>query len=330
MNQKPILKELRWGVIGCGDVCEIKSAPAMNKIEHSQLIGVMRRDEAKIKDYAKRHQVPKWYTNADQLINDPDINSVYIATPPHLHKLYAQAAARAGKPVYVEKPMALSYRECQDMIQICEENAVSLFVAYYRRSLPHFLQVKQWLEDGLIGNVRSVQIELFQSIKPAVFKQVQKEWRVQPEIAGGGYFFDLASHQLDFLDYLFGPIIRAGGMKKNQAGLYPAEDIVTASFVFENGVMGSGQWCFTVAENAQKELTTIRGTEGYLQFHFFTGTTIQIQSNRLNQRVSFELPVHIQQPLIQSIVDELRGVGSCPSSGTTAARTNWVIEQILK
>ena len=324
------LNQVNWGVIGCGNVCERKSAPAMNKIPHSKLVAVMRRNETKVKDYANRHQVPKWYTDASDLIQDPDVNAIYIATPPHLHKKYTLEAAAMGKPVYVEKPMARTYQECLDMIEACEEAKVPLFVAYYRRRLPHLQQVKSWIDRGLIGVIRSVSIELFQSPKPTVVDASQSNWRVQPEFSGGGYFFDLASHQLDYLDYLFGPISKATGLIRNQANLYEAEDVVSATFEFETGIMGSGMWCFTVSEKAQKEEMVIRGSKGWIRFHAFSSSQIQIESDQLIETLDFEMPFHIQQPLIETIVQELLGVGTCPSHGDAAARTNWVMDQITK
>ena len=111
--------EVRWGVLGVGKVCELKSAPAMNTIPNSRLVAVMRRDEEKAKDYAARHGVPKWYHHAMDLIQDPEVNTVYIATPPQAHLELTQLAAAAGKPVYVEKPMARTLAECKQMIQVC-------------------------------------------------------------------------------------------------------------------------------------------------------------------------------------------------------------------
>ena len=105
-------KEIAWGIIGVGDVCEIKSGPAFNSIEGSKLVAVMRRNAALAQDYAQRHSVPKWYDDADALINDPEINAIYIATPPDTHQFYTLKAAKAHKIVYVEKPMARNYKEC--------------------------------------------------------------------------------------------------------------------------------------------------------------------------------------------------------------------------
>lgn len=230
--------EVRWGILGVGDVCEVKSAPAMNVVDGSRLVAVMRRNEKLAEDYARRHGVPKWYGDADALINDPDINAVYIATPPNAHKDLTLRVAAAGKPVYVEKPMARSYKECQAMITACHEAGVPLNVAYYRRALPHFVKLRALIESGAIGEVRYARIELNQQLPSP--EDPDDNWRVDPEIAGGGLFYDLASHQLDLLDWLLGPIEAASGFAGNQAGQYAAEDIVSAAFRFASGAQGSG------------------------------------------------------------------------------------------
>src|SRR5258706_8040368 len=213
------LAEINWGIIGAGDVCEVKSAPAMNKIAGSKLVAVMRRNGDKARDFAQRHGVPKWYDDADRLINDPEVNAVYIATPPDSHEFYTLRAAKAGKPVYVEKPMARTHRECLSMIDGCQKAKVPLFTAYYRRMLPNFLKVKSLLAEGVIGKVRYVSVVLNKTLHPDIVGASKSagNWRIFPEIAGGGYFFDLACHQLDILDFLFGPILDANGYSVNQA-----------------------------------------------------------------------------------------------------------------
>jgi predicted dehydrogenase len=323
-----MLKEIRWGIIGVGDVCEVKSAPALNLIKGSKLVAVMRRDADKAKDYALRHGVPTWYTDADALINDPSVNAIYIATPPATHAFYTLKAANAGKPVYVEKPMARTHDECLTMIKACETAQIHLFTAYYRRLLPNILKVKSLLESGIIGDVRYVHILLNKTIEPDILAKIvtADNWRVQPDIAGGGYFFDLAAHQLDIMDYLFGPIQAAHGFSTNQAGLYAAEDIVVGAFSFANGIVGTGNWCFTTAKVADKEVTTIVGSKGQISFPFFGDNSVTLEIDGKNKEVmSFDMPKHIQQPLIQTIVDELLGKGHCPSTGVSGARTNWVM-----
>ena len=147
-------EKVRWGIIGCGDVTEVKSGPAFQKVNNSELVAVMRRTGELAKDYAKRHHIAKWYDNAEELINDPDVDAVYIATPPGSHKEYAIKVAKAGKPIYVEKPMALNITECQEMITACKDAGVPLYVAYYRRAQPRFLKIKELLENNAIGDVR--------------------------------------------------------------------------------------------------------------------------------------------------------------------------------
>lgn len=323
--------EVRWGVVGVGKVCELKSAPAMNTIAHSRLVAVMRRDSEKAKDYATRHGVPKWYTSATDLIHDPEVNAIYIATPPHVHLELTQLAAAAGKPVYVEKPMARTLAECLQMIQACEQASVPLFVAYYRRKLPHFLKIKELLDQGEIGSIRTVHINLKQVLTPNLVSSSEENWRVIPEIAGGGYFFDLASHQLDLLDFFFGKITHAKGFSTNQAKAYPAEDLVTGTFAFENGVLGTGNWCFTTSNASEIDEIVIDGSKGQLHFATFgEGAFTLLRPNQNPLHFHLELPHHIQRPLIQSIVEELLGQGSCPSTGITAARTNWVMEELIK
>ncbi len=325
------LGTIKWGIIGVGDVCEKKSAPAMQKIPNSTIAAVMRRDGEKARDYAARHQIDTWYEDADQLIQDPNVNAVYIATPPYARLNYVQKAAEAGMPIYVEKPMARTHEECLQMIEACKQAQVPLFVAYYRRMLPNFLKVKSWLLEGAIGEIRHVQVTMRQPIHPDVVANSQDNWRVDPKISGGGYFYDLASHQLDLLDFLLGPIGLVKGLAKNQAGLYPAEDIVTGVFTFENGIIGTGSWCFTSANTSKVDQTVIIGSEGQISFPTFEGTYIELKTDRYGQqKLNFEMPEHIQHPLIERVVESILGRGDCPSTGESAARTNWVMEEMTK
>jgi predicted dehydrogenase len=324
-----IMGHIHWGIIGCGDVTEVKSGPAFQKIEGSDLVAVMRRNGEKAKDYALRHGVPKWYEDADQLIDDPEVNAVYVATPPSSHADYVMRVAEAGKPVYVEKPMALNYKECESMIQACEKAGVPLFVAYYRRCLPTFLKVKELVQSGAIGNVRFVTIKLYLPPEENEKYPENLHWHVLPNTSGGGRFVDLGSHQLDFLDYVFGPIISVKGQAANQAGLYPAEDIVCANFLFESETLGSGVWCFTVTGKDKMDRTEIIGSRGKIVYSSFEPTPVKAETDHNVEEYELPWPEHVQQPLIQTIVDELQGRGKCPSIGITAARTSRVIDEIL-
>ncbi len=323
------LDEVRWGMIGCGAVAENKSAPAFNKISHSRLVAVMRRDADKASDYASRHDVPAWYTDADALIEDPRVNAIYIATPPSTHAEYAIRALRAGKPVYVEKPMARNYAECLAMNQAAGETGMPLFVAYYRRSLPYFLKVKEWVDAGAIDNVLAAEIRLIQSPRPADFQANDLPWRVRPEIAGGGYFHDLACHTLDVLDFILGPIVAAHGVGENRGGLYAVEDTVSACFKFKNGALGSGLWSFVAAESCRTDTVQLFGTLGSIRFSTFAFTPIVVDAGKVSGEYLPPNPEHIQFHLIEAIVAELRGQGRSPSDGDSAARTSWVMDSII-
>ena len=321
------MKSVRWGIIGCGDVTEVKSGPALQKAQASELVAVMRRSGDLARDYAARHGVPKWYDDAQALIQDPDVNAVYIATPPSSHKAYTIQAAQAGKPVYVEKPMALNFAECQEMVDACRTAEVALFVAYYRRALQRFLKIKELVDSGAIGSVRFVDIAFYQPARPHYEDEENLPWRVLPQIAGGGIYVDLASHQLDFLDFVLGPVQMAQGFAASQVGEYPAEDIVSGSFVFESGVQGTGNWCFNAFEEIDR--TEIVGDKGRITYSTFDAQPVVLTTADGRNEFTSGYPDHIQQPLIQSVVDDLLGTGSCPSTGEGGARTTWVMDQML-
>lgn len=318
-----------WGIIGAGDVCEVKSVPAMYKHPDSVVKAVMRRNREKAMDFSRRHHIPYAYDNAEYILNDPEIDIVYVATPPSSHADYALKIARAGKAACIEKPMSDRYEDCIRMNEAFKSSGNPLFVAYYRRTLPNFLKVKEIVGSGILGDIRMVQIVMNKTISPSDLTESEINWRVDPEIAGGGYFYDLASHQLDFLDFLFGPVKKARGFSSNQAGLYKAEDIVIGSFEFENGIMGTGSWCFSTSGISRTDKTTIIGSKGQLEYVSFGDSLVRLETE--SEGVSefrFDLPVHIQENFVNSIITELLGKGKCPSTGISASRTNRVLEEM--
>lgn len=325
------MDQIKWGIIGCGNVTEVKSGPAFNKVENSSLVAVMRRDAEKAADYASRHQVPKWYDNADDLINDPEINAIYIATPPDAHEDLAIKAMLAGKPVYIEKPMARDAAECDRINAMSMKTGVPVFVAYYRRALDYFLKVKELIDQKVIGDVRFVDICLqWQPYDEEVGENPKPRWRVDPEISGGGHFNDLASHQFDFLEYVFGPVKYATGIARNQAGLYEADDIVMANFEFESGVLGKGSWCYTVNKEQREDQAQIIGSKGRITFSYFEKFDIKVETEAGTEVFNIPYPQHVQQPLINLIVKELRGEGKSPSNGSSGARSNLIMDWITK
>ncbi len=323
------LKKVRWGFIGCGEVTEKKSGPAFNMIPGSEVVAVMSRDEEKVKSYAKRHNIPRWYTDAQELIGDEDVNAIYIATPPSSHATFAIMAMKAGKPAYIEKPMAASYEDCARINRISKETGIPCFVAYYRRYLPYFQKVRQLVNDGEIGNVINVQIRFAQPPRNLDYNTKNLPWRVQPDIAGGGYFYDLAPHQLDLLQDMFGCILEAEGYTSNRGKLYEAEDTISACFKFDSGLPGSGSWCFVAHESAKEDRIEIIGDKGMICFSVFTYDPIALHTERGREEILPPNPPHVQLPLIQAVVEHLQGKAICTCDSVSATPTNWVMDRIL-
>ncbi|MGB2717874.1 MAG: Gfo/Idh/MocA family oxidoreductase [Vicinamibacterales bacterium] len=315
---------VRWGIIGCGDVTEVKSGPAFQKANGSMLAAVMRRDFAKAEDYARRHGVPSVHRHADDLISDPVVDAVYIATPPSSHCDLALRVAEARKPCLVEKPMALNHEECERMVAAFRGRGVPLWVAYYRRALPRFLLVRDLLRAGALGRLTSVHVEVAERLANGARAST---WRFDPTIAGAGLFFDLGSHSLDLVDFLAGPIGRVSGFAANTGGTYGAEDVTAASFLVERGVPGTGIWNFNA--DAPQDRIRFVGSEGHLVTPIFADTDVVLTRGEREDVHSVRNPAHVHQPLIQTIVDELLGRGRCESTGESGARTSWVMDQCL-
>jgi predicted dehydrogenase len=290
----------------------------------------MSRTEEKARSYAERHGIPHWYTDAQKLIDDPDVNAVYVATPPSSHATFAIMAMKAGKPVYVEKPLAASYDDCARVNLISEKTGVPCFVAYYRRYLPYFLRVKQIVEQGVIGKVINVQVRF--AVPPRELDYSHPEnlpWRLQPDIAGGGYFYDLAPHQLDLLQEMFGVIIEAKGICANRAQIYGAEDSVSAVFRFENGLPGSGSWCFVAHDSAREDSIQLIGDRGSVRFSVFDYAPIVLHTSEGRQEIVVPNPPFVQFPLIKNVVEHLQGLGVCTCTSVSATPVNWVLDRVL-
>jgi predicted dehydrogenase len=334
------MNQIRWGMIGCGDVAEAKSGPAFQKADGSALVAVMRRDRGKADDFARRHGVPRAYGDADALINDSEVDAVYIATPPSSHGQLALEVAAAGKPCLVEKPMATNHEECLRMIDAFRSAGRPLWVAYYRRALPRFLKVRELLREGAIGRVTSVHVYVSD---PLAVGEGAQAWRFNPEIAGAGLFLDLASHYFDIIDFLVGRITAVAGFAMNTGGSYAAEDVTAAAFQIGANLVGTGIWNFNAPESVDS--ITFTGSEGQLTTAVRADADVSVirgeqrapraaaarGTERTEQNTyRFRNPPHVHQPLIQTIVDELRGRGRCESTGESGARASWVMERCLE
>ena len=317
---------VKWGIIGCGDVCEMKNGPGLYKADHSGLVAVMRRDGAAAEDYAKRHNVARWYDDAQELIEDDEVNAIFVATPPSTHCEYALSVAAAGKPCVVEKPMACSAEECERMVDAFKEKGIPLFVQFYRRGLPRFLKLRELLRDESIGLLTSVHIVHYGGL---AMGEKAAGWRYDPEVGGSGQFFDLASHGMDILDFLVGPVTAVSGHAINTGGSYAAEDVTVMSFLIGGNVAGSGVWNFN-ADHGEEGIT-FTGSNGQIWCPVFGDVNVEIKmKDGTTRSIEAPNPQHVGQPLQETIVAELRGEGTCESTGESGLRTQRVLDACVK
>lgn len=307
------MSNINWGIIGCGDVTEKKSGPALQKVPNSKLIAVMRRNAEKAADYARRHNVGTWYDDAEQLMNNPEINSVYVATPPASHMDYTLAALKKGLNVYIEKPVTLNAAEAIKIANAVKQSKGKVSIAHYRRAQPMFLKVKELLDNKTIGDIRTVQIRMWQSSKPALITHLEDNWRINPALSGGGYFHDLSPHQLDLMLFFFGEPEYYNGRGLNQSGANACDDNVSGQLIFKNGVVVNGSWCFNVAEEESIDLCEIIGSEGSMSFPFFNAPhTIVLKIGSKKKLIKFEPLQHVQQPMIAKVVNYFNNEGPNP------------------
>jgi len=318
---------IRWGVIGCGNVTEIKSTPAYQKVEGFHVVAVMGRNEEKVKDYIARHNIDRYFLDVDSLINDTNIDAIYIATPPDSHKEYALKVAQAGKICCIEKPLAPTYQECVDINTAFSDKNIPLFVAYYRRCLPRFKQVKAWLENGNIGHIRHISWQLNQAANTLDLSN-RYQWRTDRDIAPGGYFDDLASHGLDLFSYLLGNIENVVGLSTNQQDLYTAKDAIVASWLHQSGITGSGSWNFGCSQAEDK--VVIFGSEGQIEFSVFADNVIKCLSADKNETLFIEHPENVQLYHAIAMKQHLNNEQQHPSTGETATHTGWVMSNIVQ
>ncbi len=311
-------KKIRWGTIGCGAVCEVKSAPALAAAAGSSLVAIMSRTPGRAEEYAARHDVPRWTTDVDEIILADGVDAVYIATPVSTHLDYALRVAAAGKPCYVEKPIARCADEARAMTTAFTQANQPLFVAYYRRALPRFVELKQQLTAGTIGNLR----EVHHALSRTSFPGGKLPWRLDAEHAGGGFFMDLGSHTLDLLDFLLGPLtLTSSRIERRDPRNYFVEDFIDLSFT-AGDITGRGVWNFT--DDTRRDELEFIGTTGRITMSCFGDDPLVIHRTGHNaEYIARPNPPHIQQPLIQTMVDELNGLAAspCPSTGDSALRT---------
>lgn len=342
MNQENVI---RWGVIGCGDVVETKNGPALYLADGSELVGIWNRTKSKAEEWTTRHGHGRVFDSMEELLACPEIDIVYVATTPNCHKDQAIAVAQAHKHCYLEKPIALSWEEAQEIRAAFEKSGTRCFVAHYRRGMPRYKEAKRLLDSGAIGKVRGVQVIRTQrQTAEEMLPEDQKPWRVRADISGGSHFYEGDAHMLDLVDYLMGPLAQFDLQVTNETGYYSAEDIVSLSGITEDRVVISGMWCYATYKAIDRFL--IFGDKGSLEFSYYNNEAplrletlpedpeAQIAHEGVmgGTRKEPEMVVRDIRPTVdpypglgqvQDIVDELRGVSGrfCASTLESALRT---------
>ena len=333
--------EVRWGVVGAGDVVERKSGLPLVTVPGSRWIALTRRNPEAARRIADRFGVTQVCLNAEDLIARPEINAVYVATPPSTHAEFAVKALEAGKAVYLEKPMARNADEAQFIVDAVDRTGGKLVVAHYRRAQPSFLKLKELLDGGSIGKVLFVRILLLQPADPSPASAAAIPWRLDPRVSGGGLFHDLSPHQLDLLCHWFGPVVRSSGYAANFAGrdfrnneregsqyhgALPPADYVSGRMEFQNGVQFEGTWCFCVdAPERAVEECVIYGSRGRLTFPFF-GRDVVLENGEGTKRLPFDPPLWVQEPMIHRTVQYFLGEGGNPSTAAEGLETMKIID----
>lgn len=303
-----------WGIIGVGDVTEVKANPVIFDAPGSRLVHVMRRDTDLARDYAERHGVPRWSSDAHDLLEDPDVTTVYVATPTSSHLEYTEAALAAGKDVLVEKPIAMDAGQAARMLQAAQDAGRRLWVAYYRRALPRFNAIRDAVASGEIGRVLGVQVSWQKS-------QLLEGWRWDPGLNRGGEFAETGCHTFDILDLMLGPASDARGQHSDDLHQ------VAASWT-QGEVPASGTWVFGADLDA--EYVDVIGERGTLRFSTFTpNAPATITDGSGVRSIEVTDPPHVHGPLVASIIDELQGRGQCLSTGESALRTARTMDAIL-
>lgn len=308
---------LNWIVIGIGDIATRRVIPAIQAELRSRLYGLVTRDPAKAAPFGVR----AWAT-LDEALTDPDVHAVYVGTPVFLHAPQTIQSLRAGKHVLCEKPMAMNEAEARTMLQAAElqaggESGKTFGVAYYRRTYPKVQRAKQLLAAGAIG--KPVLAELTNHMW---FDGTgSRSWLVDPAKAGGGPLFDIASHRIDVLNFLFGQPQRVTAQLSNVVHHYAVEDNATVMIEYSGGVRGivDVRWHSKVSRDECR----IRGTDGEMELSPLNGPELVYPGAREN------LPAlaNLHYPMLENFVDAVEGKAALLSSGASAFWTDWVTEQ---
>ena len=350
---------INWGIIGLGDVTAKKSGPAFYKCQGSKLAAVMRRTPGAALAWKNQHvpadlaQSITAYDNLDDFLLHPDLDAVYIATPPGAHKEAALRVAEAGLPCYIEKPVGRCAAETMDVVKAFEKRKIPLFTAYVSRAYERTQAIRQLLKDGVIGDrVTAINYRLRGTggARGMETNASNLPWRLVAEQSGGGLIMDVGCHVVDRIDYLFGPLIDVNGHADNRCSPSQAvEDYVqlsarigpvtsdgdtnTSPAIQSEGAVVECKWDFGNIDGLEPvDELIISGPKGKLRMAAMSPSLpVEVLNvgDDVVQTLTFVAPEHAAQPLVQMVTSELRGVGQAPSRGANAIRTSRILDTAL-
>jgi 1,5-anhydro-D-fructose reductase (1,5-anhydro-D-mannitol-forming) len=336
---------INWGIVGIGDVCQKKSGPAFYKCEGSDLAAVMRRTPGKAKEYAAK-QVPGGkcvgYEDIDEFLKHPGLDAVYVSTRPGTHLEICKKVAKAGKACYVEKPVGRCAEEAEEINKVFKDAGLKLYTAYISRAYDRTQKVRTLLSEGAIGDTISNVSYTLVGSGGARDMTGDLPWRLDAEQSGGGLIMDVGCHVLDRIDYICGPLTNIRGRAENKHSLLvPVEDFVHLTAEFGEGTWAALStakgatvectWDFASEEQTPFEELQIVGSKGSLKMAGFGDVKVYNEKGELQQELTFDMPEHTAQALIQTVTNDLRGMekSSILSYGDNAIRTQRVIDTAL-
>jgi predicted dehydrogenase len=320
------MKQVTWGLIGCGDIARKRVAAALRDTDRSALMAVSRRQTGLARAFAEEFGASKWYSTWAELVADPDLNAVYLATPVHLHAEQTIAAAAAGKHVLCEKPLALSVAECDRMIAACRANNVKLGVAYYRHFYPVINRIRKILQSDEIGKPVMAQINAFESFNPP--RDHPRHWLLRKDESGGGPMFDFGCHRIEVLLHLMGPISKVRGLTANVRFEREVEDTAAALFRFEAG--GCGTLAVTHSASEAQDTLDVFGAAGSVHVTVLNEGNLRVLTAHGERTEAHPPAENLHAPLIADFVEAVLNDREPAVTGEIGRAVALVEEQIYE
>ena len=320
------MRRLTWGLIGTGDIVNKRVGPALRDLDSCHLHAVARSRSDLAESSARELGASKGYSTWQQLIHDPDIEAVYIATPVYLHAEMTMAAAAAGKHVLCEKPMAMNPSECDKMIEECKKYNVKLGIAYYRHFYPVLNRVKTVIASGAIGEIVYMQMNAFDYFDPEPAHP--RYWLLQREKSGGGPMFDFGCHRIEMFLNLLGRVKTVKGFCSNVLFSREVEDTATALFYFDSGTHGVLSITHAAAE--PQDTVAVFGSKGSMFVPVLNNGTITFKTSKGEFIENHPPPANFHQPLIEDFVHAVIEDREPKVNGATGREVNRLLMEIYK